>query len=65
MSKIPVTKGYLTSIIMALINSIPALVTFLIVRSVTNDLITSLVVSSIVFIITIGFSIKIAKKMLS
>jgi hypothetical protein len=64
MSKIPVSKGYLTSIIMALINSIPALATFFIVRSITNDLIMSIVISSIVFIVTIGFSVKIARNML-
>ncbi|RMF31923.1 MAG: hypothetical protein D6752_01130 [Candidatus Nitrosothermus koennekii] len=64
MSKIPVSKGYLTSIIMALINSIPALATFFIVRSITNDLIMSIVISSIVFIIAIGFSVKIARNML-
>jgi hypothetical protein len=64
MSKIPVSKGYLTSIIMALINSVPALATFFIVRSITNDLMISIIVSSIVFIIAIGFSVKIARKML-
>ena len=64
MSKIPVSKGYMTSIVMALINSIPALAIFFIVRSITNDLMMSILISSIVFIIAIGFSVKIARKML-
>ncbi len=62
--KIPVSKGYFASIVMALINSIPALVTFVIVREVSDNLMIAMVSSIIVFIIAIGFSIKIARKIL-
>lgn len=59
------SRGYLASVIIALVNSIPSLVTFFIVKSITNDNLIAIVVSSIIFVIAIGFSIKLAKRVLN
>lgn len=64
MSRIRGSRGYLASLIMALLNSIVALITFFIINSITNDKLVAIVGSSIALIISMGFSIKLAKRVM-
>ena len=49
--------------ILALIISMPAIVAFLVVWKINGSMFTALIVSIIVYFISMGFSVKISKKM--
>lgn len=61
--KISKKNIYAVGTILALIISIPAIVTFLVVWKTGNSMFTALIVSIIIYFISMGFSVKISKKM--
>ena len=50
--------------IIAIIITVPSLVTFIIIWFVLDDLITAMIIGAIVHFIAMGFSLKISKKLL-
>ena len=50
--------------IIAIIITVPSLVTFIIIWIILDDLITAMIVGAIVHFIAMGFSLKISKKLL-
>jgi hypothetical protein len=61
--KISKKNIYTAGTILALIISIPAIVVFLIVWKTGGNMFTALIVSIVVYFISMGFSFKISKKM--
>lgn len=54
---------YAAGTILALIISIPGIVAFIVVWKLSESMFTALIVSIIVYFISLGFSVKISKKM--
>ena len=50
--------------IIAIVITVPSLVTFLITWIVLDDLITAMIIGAIIHFIAMGFSLKISKKLL-
>lgn len=61
--KISKKNIYTAGTILALIISIPAIVAFLVAWKVGGSMFTALIVSIVVYFISMGFSVKISKKM--
>jgi len=61
--KISKKNIYTAGTILALIISIPAIVAFLVIWKVGGNMFTALIVSVVVYFISMGFSVKISKKM--
>jgi len=61
--KISKKNIYTAGTILALIISIPAIVAFLVAWKVGGNMFTALIVSIFVYFISLGFSVKISKKM--
>ena len=55
---------FLKGTIIAIIITVPSLVTFIIIWFVLDDLITAMIIGAIVHFIAMGFSLKISKKLL-
>jgi hypothetical protein len=54
---------YAAGTILALIISIPGIVAFIVVWKLSESMFTALIVSIIIYFISLGFSVKISKKM--
>jgi len=61
--KISKKNIYTAGTILALIISIPGIVAFLVVWKASGNMFTALIVSIITYFISMGFSVKISKKM--
>ena len=63
-SKLKISEIILKGTIMGAIVTIPSIIAFLITWIVLDNLITAIIVGAIVHFITMGFSLKISKKIL-
>jgi len=63
-SKLKISEIVLKGTIMATIVTVPSILAFLIIWIILDNLITAVIVGGIIHFITMGFSIKISKKIL-
>ena len=63
-SKLKISEIVLKGTIMATIVAVPSIIAFLIIWIILDNLITAVIVGGIIHFITMGFSIKISKKIL-
>ena len=63
-SQLKISEIILKGTIMGVIVTIPSIIAFLITWIVLDNLITAIIVGAIVHFITMGFSLKISKKIL-
>ncbi|MCS6767683.1 MAG: hypothetical protein RMJ59_03145 [Candidatus Nitrosocaldus sp.] len=54
---------YAKGTIVALVMGVPAVASFLVTWRMTNSILTAIIVSLVVYIIAMGFSFKVAKKL--
>ncbi|MFQ5920994.1 MAG: hypothetical protein ACE5JV_03150 [Nitrososphaerales archaeon] len=60
--KVPKMSMYAASTIVAVIISVPGIVAFLLVWRFTDSMINALIVSVVVYFISMGFSVKVSKR---
>lgn len=61
--KIPKKNVYAFGTILAIIISVPGIVAFLVAWKLGGNMLNALIISAIVYFISMGFSVKISKKM--
>lgn len=61
--KIPKRNVYAAGTILAIIISVPGIIAFLVAWRVGGNMLIALIISIIVYFISMGFSVKISKKM--
>ncbi len=61
--KVPRKSVYAAGTVLAIVISVPGIVAFIVAWKVGNNMLTALIISIIVYFISMGFSVKISKKM--
>ena len=61
--KISKKNLYAAGTVIAIIISVPGIIAFVVAWKVSGEMLTGLIISAVVYFISMGFSIKISKKM--
>ena len=61
--KIPKKNVYAVGTLLAIIISVPGIIAFVVAWKIGGNMLTALIISAIVYFISMGFSVKISKKM--
>jgi len=61
--KIPMKNVYAIGTLLAIIISVPGIIAFVVAWKIGGNMLTALIISAIVYFISMSFSVKISKKM--